>query len=124
MPYDLDTREEALPLNRPRIGITRSGAAERISSSYQSYHDRVREAGGEPVALHPQLSVPPEELIAALDGLLLSGGADVAPARYGAPRHPETDDGDPPRMRSSWVWFGPRSRATCPFSPSAAGSNC
>jgi putative glutamine amidotransferase len=82
---------------RPRIGITRSGSADRISRSYQSYHDRVIEAGGEPVDLYPGCSDDPAALVAGLDALLLSGGPDVLPERYGAARHPETDQGDPPR---------------------------
>ena len=32
-----------------------------------------------------------EETLAALDGIVFSGGADVDPARYGADAHPETD---------------------------------
>lgn len=78
---------------RPRIGITRSGQADRISNSYQAYHDRIVEAGGEPVDLYPGS----EHDFTALDGLLISGGPDVLPARYGQEQHPETDSGDPPR---------------------------
>jgi putative glutamine amidotransferase len=32
--------------------------------------------------------------LAGLDGLLLAGGSDVDPARYGAPRQPETEEPD------------------------------
>jgi gamma-glutamyl-gamma-aminobutyrate hydrolase PuuD len=74
---------------KPRIGITRSGSAKRISPSYQPYHERIREAGGEPVDLFPSIGVAPAELIARLDGLLLSGGPDVAPWRFGDDPHPE-----------------------------------
>jgi putative glutamine amidotransferase len=91
-----DTRE-ADQVTKPRIGITRSGSAERISSSYQSYHERIREAGGEPVDLYPALAVPSSEIIAGLDGLLLSGGADVEPSRYGEPAAPETGPVDEAR---------------------------
>lgn len=82
---------------RPQIGVTRSGSAGRITSSYQSYHDRIREAGAELVDLYPSIGQPVMELIDELDGLLISGGPDVLPERYGAERAPETDQGDPPR---------------------------
>ena len=84
-------------MTKPRIGITRSGSAERISPSYLSYHERIREAGGEPVDLYPSVGVPPGELIARLDGLLLSGGPDVAPWRYGEEPDPNLGSVDEAR---------------------------
>ena len=84
-------------MTKPRIGITRSGSAERISPSYLSYHERIREAGGEPVDLYPSVGVPPGELIARLDGLLLSGGPDVAPWRYGEEPDPNLGSVDETR---------------------------
>src|SRR4051812_40344059 len=45
------------------------------------YADAVADAGGEPVLL-PAASVSPG-VVARLDGLVLAGGADVEPARYG-----------------------------------------
>ena len=74
---------------KPRIGVTRSGSAGRISPSYQPYHERIREAGGEPVDLYPAMGAPSAELIAGLDGLLLSGGPDVAPWRFGEAPDPD-----------------------------------
>jgi putative glutamine amidotransferase len=59
------------------------------------YVDKVAQAGGLPVLL------PPIEHIAAvlprLDGLVLSGGSDVDPARYGAARHPAAGPFSGPR---------------------------
>jgi putative glutamine amidotransferase len=84
-------------VSKPRIGITRSGSVERIAPSYQSYHDRVAEAGGEPVDLHTALTASHAAIADGLDGLILAGGPDVVPARYGAEAAAETDRGDPPR---------------------------
>lgn len=48
-----------------------------------SYVDAVADAGGEPVLLPPRAVT--REVVGRLDGLVLSGGADVEPARYGQP---------------------------------------
>ena len=53
-----------------------------------SYADAVAEAGGEPVLL-PTGAVS-AEAVRRLDGLVLAGGADVDPARYGHPAGPHT----------------------------------
>ncbi|HTW03114.1 MAG TPA: gamma-glutamyl-gamma-aminobutyrate hydrolase family protein [Streptosporangiaceae bacterium] len=52
------------------------------------YADRVSAAGGIPVLLPPVPDV--EEALGQLDGLMLSGGGDIDPARYGAQPAPET----------------------------------
>jgi gamma-glutamyl-gamma-aminobutyrate hydrolase PuuD len=46
------------------------------------YADKVCKAGGAPVLLPPMPGV--ESTLARLDGLVLSGGGDIDPARYGA----------------------------------------
>jgi putative glutamine amidotransferase len=61
-----------------------------------AYVNAVEAAGGR------ALLVPPseegiEETLDALDGLLLSGGADLDPATYGADPHPETNGISPER---------------------------
>lgn len=53
------------------------------------YTDMVAAGGGQPVLLPPQPGVA--SLLDRLDGLVLSGGGDIDPARYGADRDPETD---------------------------------
>lgn len=82
-------------MSRPRIGITRSlsptKAVDEVPRGYQSYHVRVREAGGEPVDLHPVLDVSPEALLDGLDGVVIAGGPDLDPIEYGAEKHPETN---------------------------------
>jgi putative glutamine amidotransferase len=52
------------------------------------YADRVAQAGGIPVLLPPTTGI--EDALSRLDGLVLPGGGDVDPARYGAQRRPET----------------------------------
>ena len=54
------------------------------------YVDAVERAGGRPVLIPPS-DEGVEETLAALDGIVFSGGADVDPAMYGAEAHPETD---------------------------------
>jgi putative glutamine amidotransferase len=90
---------------RPLIGITtyvepaRWGAwdAEAALVPYD-YVRAVERAGGR------ALLVPPdedgiEEVLDALDALVLSGGNDLEPERYGAEPHPATAGTNPPRDR-------------------------
>jgi len=56
------------------------------------YEEALRDAGIEPVLVEPGSSVPSD-----VSGLLLMGGTDVNPARYGESRRPETDDPDDAR---------------------------
>jgi putative glutamine amidotransferase len=52
------------------------------------YPDRVAQAGGIPVLLPPTAGI--EDALPRLDCLVLSGGGDIDPAHYGAPRMPGT----------------------------------
>jgi len=85
----------------PLIGITTSltvdKAPERASVNI-AYIRAVQDAGGIPVLLPPHLS---NEARAALwqrlDGLVLTGGGDIDPARFDQPRHPKTEEVAPAR---------------------------
>lgn len=65
---------------------------------YADYARGVLEAGGLPV--HLPLDVDPALFVGRLDGVLLSGGADIAPAAYGAVS--ETDDFPPEPERDAF----------------------
>jgi len=55
------------------------------------YVEAVRRSGGRPVLLAPGGdATEARETVAGLDGLIVSGGPDIDPARYGAARHPRT----------------------------------
>jgi putative glutamine amidotransferase len=75
-----------------RVLVVR-GSPEHCKPDYaQPYEEALRSAGIEPVTISPGAGVP-----ADVSGLLLIGGSDVNPARYGEPRDPETDEPDDPR---------------------------
>ncbi|MFB7663137.1 gamma-glutamyl-gamma-aminobutyrate hydrolase family protein [Kitasatospora sp. NPDC056138] len=91
---------------RPLVGITGylSEAAwgvwrQPAALIPQLYVDAVTRAGGTAVLLPPQ-SDGATDLVARLDGLLLAGGPDIGPARYGAEPHPRTDP--PHELRDAW----------------------
>ena len=54
----------------------------------------VNRAGGMALLATPDplITARPDELLDRLDGLMLSGGADMEPALYGAQRHPEAQE--------------------------------
>jgi putative glutamine amidotransferase len=83
--------------SRARIGVTTYleraayGVWEQESAVLpRSYVDAVVQAGGVPVLL-PPVGDAFDVLVDGIDGLLLSGGADIGPASYGSEAHPETD---------------------------------
>jgi len=83
-------------VTRPIIGITayvepaRWGVWDlRAVLVPESYVLMVREAGARAVVVPPDDADAPD-LIRRLDGLVLAGGADIAPQRYGAEPHERT----------------------------------
>jgi putative glutamine amidotransferase len=66
----------------------------------EQYLTGVTDSGGIALLLPPQDPDAADAAIAGMDGLVLSGGADVAPELYGEERHPLTD---PARVdRDAW----------------------
>lgn len=64
------------------------------------YPAMVQASGGIAALLPPDDPAAAAETVARLDGLIISGGPDVDPARYGASRDPRTDA--PPVERDAW----------------------
>jgi putative glutamine amidotransferase len=73
---------------RPRAGLTF-----REPARAEPYAEALRQAGIEPVPI----SLDRPARLDGLDGLLLTGGTDLNPARYGARPHPANDSPDDER---------------------------
>ncbi len=86
----------------PIIGIT----SNQLPNSYgqpivqlnQAYVDAIAQAGGVPVVIPSSLAGDGwETLYARLDGILFSGGGDIAVERFAGEAHPRIDDVEPER---------------------------
>jgi len=96
--------ENGNPAARPVIGITTSsteisieGELLHIRYAPTVYTDAVLRAGGLPVHLPIAPSAEADELLALVDGIILSGGGDISPAAYGAPAEDGLVDVEPAR---------------------------
>lgn len=77
---------------RPRIALTTTPSIDDhtpVEQVNRSYVDAVVRAGGIPIVLPVLDRGDADAALAGLDGLLLTGGGDVEPARYGAAPAPE-----------------------------------
>jgi putative glutamine amidotransferase len=109
-------------MGRPIIGITgeleaaRWGNWIRVAAlSPVSYVRAVQRSGGVPVVLPP---VPPDgvaSLVAAMDGLVFTGGHDLDPALYDEQPHDQTDEPDPRRDRFELTLMRAAIDADLPF---------
>jgi len=83
-------------MNPPLIAVSTSVTVDKYPErAYVNavYLDAVQRAGGVPVPLPPQLGrAERAELLKRVHGVLLTGGGDVDPARFGEPPHPTTAD--------------------------------
>lgn len=97
---------------RPRIGLTtyveRAAWGHWSTSAAllpMSYVLAVSTAGGRPILL-PPIADPGQDAVQAvrgLDGLILTGGCDVEPRRFGATAHAETGPAQPERDQAEIV---------------------
>jgi putative glutamine amidotransferase len=58
----------------------------------EDYRQAILHVGGEPRIVDPSMS--PDEALRGLNGLLLTGGDDVTPTRYGEPPHDATTEAE------------------------------
>jgi putative glutamine amidotransferase len=61
----------------------------------EDYRQSILHVGGEPRVLEPSADV--ERALAGIDGLMLTGGDDVAPTRYGEEAHATVTEAEPGR---------------------------
>ncbi|GGU00903.1 gamma-glutamyl-gamma-aminobutyrate hydrolase [Streptomyces coeruleorubidus] len=95
-------------MTRPLIGVStylesgaRWGVWELEAALLPAGYPRlVQRAGGLAAMLPPDDPAHAAAAVARLDGLVIAGGPDVEPVRYGAEPHPST--GPPARERDAW----------------------
>ncbi|MFC9130039.1 gamma-glutamyl-gamma-aminobutyrate hydrolase family protein [Streptomyces sp. NPDC057099] len=99
---------EGVSVSRPLIGVStylesgaRWGVWELEAALLPAGYPRlVRRAGGLAAMLPPDDPLHAADVVARLDGVVIAGGPDVEPVRYGAEREPRT--GPPARERDAW----------------------
>ena len=86
-------------MRRPVIGVTSGHSAQsrELFALRDDYVRAVEKAGGLPVILAPGPVEHVGDLLGRLDGLLLSGGSDIDPERYGEDPHQTVEGVNPER---------------------------
>jgi putative glutamine amidotransferase len=79
------------------LGPGRVGNWDGAYALPEPYVTALRRAGARTALLPPGQPSPAEELLERFDGLLLAGGGDIEPARYGSGDHPTQYGTDPDR---------------------------
>ncbi len=94
------------PLMLPVIGIpARAKHIDSIGSTlraylvFQTYTNSIFAAGAIPIMLLPVEDDDLDQVLDMVDGLMLTGGGDISPERYGATRHETVRDVDDERDR-------------------------
>ncbi|WP_327322401.1 gamma-glutamyl-gamma-aminobutyrate hydrolase family protein [Streptomyces sp. NBC_01210] len=94
-------------MSKPLIGVTtylepaKWGVWEMPAALLPAGYPRlVQAAGGLAALLPPDDPALAESVVSRLDGLVIAGGADVEPVRYGA--EPDARSGPPARDRDAW----------------------
>lgn len=84
----------------PTYHVPRGDVRGWTSDAYalpRTYVSALKRAGAWPVLLPGPDPGPPDDVLAPFAGLLLAGGGDLEPRRYGGPDHPEIYGVDPDR---------------------------
>jgi putative glutamine amidotransferase len=84
------------PLIGVSVGHFPSGSRV-LDGADREYGRAVQQAGGAPVLIPATADYPLQAVVDRIDGLLLTGGGDVAPEVYGGPSSPECGGVDPER---------------------------
>jgi putative glutamine amidotransferase len=81
---------------RPLIGVSCDCRDDKCSV-WHAYTRAIEAAAGVPVVLPPMDRKALRDLLLKLDGVLITGGPDIPPERYGRPKHPATECVSPER---------------------------